>query len=132
MTGINRPLTEHERELVRWLLEHATISSNHLLEEIPRLGVVGTCSWGYPTTIFARYGEEKSDKRPDGLSGDYLAYSENQLVGVMLFASDSEIIMLEAYSMSGSDKPFGLPAAESLFPWEELSTGQSLPTGSPS
>jgi hypothetical protein len=51
---------------------------------------------------------------------DHLAILDGQHVGVMLFATESQLSMLEVYSLAGTDKPFGLPEIQALFPWEEL------------
>ena len=39
----------------------------------------------------------------------------------MLFQNDGHLSSLEVYSAAGTDKPFGLPAIEDLYSWEELS-----------
>ena len=54
------------------------------------------------------------------LISDHLATIDGQHVGVMLFATEMQLTMLEVYSLAGTDKPFGLPEIPSLFPWEEL------------
>jgi hypothetical protein len=123
---VERPATQQEREIVRWLLKHGDATCAELASQIDTLRVVSTCTCGCPTVDFA----EKETPQPRSTSrlvSDQLAIVDGQLVGVMLFARDGCISMLEVYSCAGTDKPFGLPSVDSLFPWEELSkrTGAS-------
>jgi hypothetical protein len=54
------------------------------------------------------------ERRGEQLISDWLAEVEGEPVGVMLFQTNGIISTLEVYSLAGSDKPFGLPAIESM------------------
>ena len=118
-TSLNRPLTEHERDVIHWLLEHGNPGAEKLLPQIDRLSVVGKCDCGCPTVEFALDGEPVPVKG-HRLISDNLGEIDGMSVGVMLFATDGQIFMLEVYSMAGTKKPFGLPAITDLFTWEDL------------
>jgi hypothetical protein len=123
---VERPATQQEREIVRWLLDHADPRYASLVSQIDTLQVVSKCTCGCPTVCFAekKTGESRSTSH---LISDQLATVDGQTVGVMLFAGDECISMLEVYSLAGTEEPFGLPSVEELFVWEELSkqTGAS-------
>lgn len=116
---LSRQLTQHERDLVRWLLEHGNPGAEKLLPQIDRLTVVAKCDCGCPTVDFALDGEPVPGKGHRPIS-DNLGEVDGMTVGVMLFATNDQIFMLEVHSTAGTDKPFGLPAIEHLFPWEDL------------
>lgn len=116
---VNRPLTPHERDLVRWLLDHGNPGSHSLVAQIDRLTVVGKCTCGCPTVDFAVDGEPVA-RKGETLISDHLAEVDGKSVGVMLFETGGKISSLEVYSLAGTLKSFGLPAIDSLFPWEDL------------
>lgn len=44
---LNRALTEEERDLVRWLVDHSFVdNATHLLPQIERLSVISKCTCG--------------------------------------------------------------------------------------
>jgi len=110
---VRRPLTQQERDLVRWLIEHAHRDVGDLLSQIERLTVASKCKCGCPTVDFALDGMPV-ERRGEQLISDWLAEVEGEPVGVMLFQTNGIISTLEVYSLAGSDKPFGLPAIESM------------------
>jgi hypothetical protein len=111
--SIRRPLTQHESDLVRWLIEHAHRDVIDLLPQIERLTVASKCKCGCPTVDFALDGVPV-ERKGEQLISDWLAEVEGELMGVMLFQTNGKISTLEVYSLAGSDKPFGLPAIESM------------------
>ena len=110
---IKRPLTDHECELIVWLLEHGFDGSSSLLPQVERLTVASRCTCGCPTVDFALDGEPVN-RKGEQLISDWLAEVDGELVGVMLFQTNGQISTLEVYSCAGSDKPFGLPLIESI------------------
>ena len=108
-----RPLTQQERDLVRWLIEHAHRDVNELLFQVEMLTVASKCKCGCPTIDFA-LGGIPVDRKGEQLISDWLAEVEGQPVGVMLFQTNGKISTLEVYALAGSDKPFGLPTIESI------------------
>ena len=110
---LNRPLTQYERDLVRWLIEHSHTDASRLLSQIDKLSVAEKCTCGCPTIYFALEGEAVA-RKGEQLISDWLAKVDGDLVGVMLFQTNDRISSLEVYSCAGSEKPFGLPPIESL------------------
>jgi hypothetical protein len=110
---LNRPLTQHERDLVRWLIDHSHKDASSLLQQIDRLSVATRCTCGCPTIDFALDGEPIATKGKQLIS-DWLADVEGMPVGVMLWQTNDRISTLEVYSLPGTNSPFGLPAIESI------------------
>jgi hypothetical protein len=116
---LNRPITGHERDLILWLLEHGEEGASRFIPQVDRLVAVAKCTCGCPTIDLGLENELVSHTR-HGLISDYLAIVDGQYIGVMLFANEKQLVMLEGYSLAGTDKPFEFPNIESLFPWGEL------------
>lgn len=110
---LNRPLTQDERDLVRWLVEHSHLNASSLLLQIDRLSVATGCTCGCPTIDFALDGEPAATEG-GVLVSDWLAEVDGMPVGVMLWQTNGRISTLEIYSLPGTDKPFGLPAIGSI------------------
>ena len=72
---LNRPLTHHERDLVRWLIDHSHKDVSSLLPQIDRLSVVTRCTSGCPTIDFALDGKPVVTKG-EQLVSDWLAEVE--------------------------------------------------------
>jgi hypothetical protein len=110
---VQRPLTEQECDLVRWLIEHSHLDSSRLLSQIERLSVAEKCSCGCPTVYFALDGVPVT-RKGEQLISDWRAEVDGNGVGVMLFQTDDGVSSLQVYSIAGTDKPFGLPAIGSI------------------
>jgi hypothetical protein len=121
--ALKRPITEQEGQLIKWLLEHGAPGSNQFISQVDSLIVSSKCGCGCPTVNFVRQGEcVESDNKH--ILADYLATVDGRDVGVILFQRQGRLSSLEVYSLAGTDKPFGLPEIEALYPWEELSQRQ--------
>lgn len=116
----NRPVSAKERSLIEWLLRHGNPGSEQFLQQVPSLVVVSKCSCGCPTVYFAQECEPVAESGSRILA-DYLATIDGQDMGVILFQKTGRLSSLEVYSLAGTDKPFGLPELEAIYPWEELS-----------
>jgi hypothetical protein len=116
---LNRPITGHEKELILCLLEHGEKGASRFIPHVDRLVAVAKCTCGCPTIDLGLENEPVSHTR-HGLISDYLAIVDGQYIGVVLFANEKQLVMLEGYSLAGTDKPFEFPDIESLFPWGEL------------
>jgi hypothetical protein len=110
---LDRPLTQQEQDLVRWLIEHSHLDASHLLPQIDRLRVAWRCNCGCPTIDFALDGEPVGSKS-EQLVSDWLADVEGMPVGVMLWQANGGISTLEVYSLPGCEGFFGLPSIESI------------------
>ena len=117
--ALDRPASQQEREIVRWLLEHGDPKYLPLASQIDALRVVSKCTCGCPTVDFALEGNPPLRKGTHVIC-DELATVDDQTVGVMLFACNGNLSMLEVYSIAGSDEPFALPKIEDLYVWGEL------------
>lgn len=116
LESVRRPLTEHERELVTWLIEHGTYQDRPKLEsQISRLSVRERCTCGCPTVYFALDGVP-IPRKGERLVSDHLASVNGMEVGIMLFESDGLLSSLEVYSCPGTDEQFGLPLVASIRP----------------
>jgi hypothetical protein len=116
--SVPRPLTQDERDLVQWLLEHGDSEHKNLISQIDNLTVVRTCSCGCPTVNFALNGKPVPPKG-ERIISDLLATVDGKDVGVLLFQNEGRLSCLEVYSCAGSDKAFGLPAISTLYSYEE-------------
>jgi hypothetical protein len=110
---LNRPLTQQERDLVRWLIEHSHMDASRLLSQIDRLTVATRCNCGCPTIDFALDGVPVGGKGEQIVS-DWLAEVDGMPVGVTLWQTNDRIRTLEVYSLPGSESPFALPSFESI------------------
>jgi hypothetical protein len=129
LESINRSLTEHERDLILWLLDHPEEDQHDiskLKSQIDALTVVQKCTCGCPTVYFALEGVPVP-RKGEHLISDYLATVEGDEVGVMLFQNNRRLSSLEVYSAAGTDKLFGLPAIEDVCSSQELSKRRANP-----
>jgi hypothetical protein len=111
---LNRALTQQEKDLIRWLIEHSFVKdASRLLPQIERLSVVTKCNCGCPTIDFALDGQPVAHKG-EGFISDWIAEVDGMPVYVQLWISNDRISSLEVGSLPGTDQPFGLPAIESI------------------
>lgn len=111
---LNRALTQQERDLIRWLIEHSFVKgASRLLPLIDRLNVVAKCNCGCPTIDFALDGEPVGLKG-SGFISDWCADVDGMPVYVQLWVSNDRVCSLEVGSLPGTDEPFGLPSIESI------------------
>jgi hypothetical protein len=118
-TPLNRPITDREAALILWLLKHGEAGAERYIPQIDRLVVVSKCTCGCPTIDLALENEPCTSTR-HGLISDHVAIVEGHYVGVMLFATEKQLCMLEAYALPFADEPFEFPEIDALFPWKEL------------
>lgn len=111
---VQRELTEHERELRAWLVDHGTYQDRSWLHfQLPRLNVRERCTCGCPTVYFA-LGGVPVPRKGERLVSDHLATVDGMEVGIMLFETDGVLSSLEVYSCPGTDHAFGLPEVASI------------------
>jgi hypothetical protein len=106
---LKRSLTQDERELIVWLVEHGTYKNRvQLKSQIDILSVHQRFTCGCPTIYFALNGMPVP-RNGERLVSDHLATVDGEDVGVMLFETDGNLSSLDVYSCAGSDQPCGLP-----------------------
>jgi hypothetical protein len=110
--------TPHEDGLIRWLLVPGDVDPKPFKAQLNDITVAFKCNCGCPKIYFAYKGEPVSNGA-ERIISDYLATVEDQQVGVMLFQTNGYLSSLEVYSCAGTDKPFGLPEIESIYPYED-------------
>src|SRR3954465_12524964 len=104
---VDRPLTEDEYELPRWILEHGTPEASQFLEQLDRDRVVALCPCGCASINFEIEGLGKAP--PDvRILGDSIFGGESDLSGIFVFESGGVLSGLEVFGYAG-DAPKSLP-----------------------
>jgi hypothetical protein len=109
-----RPLSQEELALVRWLLTNAPVAGSlaDLAPLVASLRVVGRCSCGCPSVDFRSNGQSSPFRPIADATG---RTADGAQVGVILWGHEDVISGLEIYQMVGLVRE--LPAVESLKPW---------------
>ena len=114
---LRRNLTDAERSLTQWILQHGTVDPTSFLAQLDHAKVSATCPCGCASVDFL-IGNEPSDKTADmTILGDFLFGSDESLCGVFVFAKAGILAGLEVYQL-GSILPTQLPKPEDLKPFE--------------
>jgi len=114
----NRPLTDEERHLARWMLEHGTPEAKKFLSQLESAEVTAwRCPCGCASINFQIMGHPEA---PPGVHilGDFLVGEGNALSGIFVFESGGLLSGLEVYGLAG-DAPTVLPGPEELRPIEK-------------
>ena len=121
----NRPLTDAERCLARWMLEHGTAEARQYLAQLDAAEVTSwkcPCGCASVKFIIRGYGEP-----PPGVHvlGDFVTGEGEHQSGAFIFSSNGLLSGIEVYGLA-NEAPHVLPRPE------ELSTFESTGTISPS
>ncbi len=114
----NRPLSQPEHALVRWLLEHGNPDAAGFLPQLPHARVVSRCPCGCASIDFSI----GADAPPRGAGmhvlSDYVWQADNGAhCGVFVFSFGGQLAGLEVWSADGRlEKVTLLPAIERLCP----------------
>lgn len=113
----DRPLTDEESALVRWLLLHGTPSAVRFLPQLDEARVVSRCSCGCASIDFAIGGDVPPPGTPLEILADYewLA-GDGAALGVFVFARCDLLAGLEVWSIDGLSSASTLPTIEQLRP----------------
>ena len=120
-TEANRPLTEDERSLARWLLEHDFPDAQNFLEQLELAEVTPwRCPCGCASMNFQIKGREPA---PPGVHilGDFVFGGAAALSGIFIFESQGTLSGIEVYGLAG-DAPKKLPRPEELLPSNAVDT----------
>ena len=113
----DRPLTQAERDLVKWLLEHGNAEARALLPQVERARVVARCSCGCASVDFAVDGKRASPKSGMSVVSDYRWDSpEGYLFGVFAFAREGQLSGIDLWSIDGRATARELPKPDRLRP----------------
>lgn len=119
-----RPLTDEERALLRWLIEHGTGDVRQLLSQLGRAGVAAECGCGCASVDLAVDGAEEEKKEPMQLVADFAWRTKAQhLCGAYLFTRRGRLSGLDLWSIDGAEIPSTLPELETLFSYADLQKG---------
>jgi hypothetical protein len=111
----DRPLTEEERELLIWLIEHKQTGTEDYLSQVDCLRVVSRCGCGCASVNFSFDGVEPD--RSTGISpfSDWFWGTEGVDLGcVFAFDCQDKVGGIEVYSVDGSRTPSELPNIDDL------------------
>lgn len=113
----DRPLTQAEAALVKWLLEHGTDEARALLPQLDRARVVSRCSCGCASVDFSIDGKVAPSKSGISVVSDYRWDSpEGHLFGVFAFAREGLLSGIDLWSMDGRATASTLPDPDQLRP----------------
>ena len=112
----NRPLTDAEHQLARWMLENGVSEAKQYLDQLEIAEVTPwRCPCGCASINFQIKGHPEV---PPGVHilGDFLIGEGKNQSGAFIFASEGLLSGLEVYGLSG-DAPRSLPRPADLRPW---------------
>jgi hypothetical protein len=112
----DRPLTDEERRLTGWMLEHGATDARAFLPQLDRARVVSCCACGCASIDFEIAGGFRPASGAMRILGDFLYGEGDGLRGVFIFERGGVLAGLEVYS-PGGDTPAGLPAPDALRPF---------------
>ena len=111
----NRPLTEEELLLARYMLQHGNAEARTFIEQLEIAEVTPwRCPCGCASINFQLRGTAPA---PPGVQilGDYVFDAGGDHSGAFIYSCDGLLSGIEVYSLSG-DAPHFLPAPSSLRP----------------
>jgi len=106
---IERPLTEQERSISLWLLQHGSQEASTFLSDVDRVTVVGTCPCGCDTVDFAVSGCRPANSGMHVLSDYYWVDDDGHTNGIFIYAISGQLAGLEVYSCDGECGSVRLP-----------------------
>jgi hypothetical protein len=128
----DRPLTQEEQSLVRWLLEHGNPDAADYLPQLARTRVVSRCPCGCASIDFAIGGVVPPAEAGMHVLSDYVWQADDgSHSGVFAFACDGMLAGLEVWSADGTGPVMSLPAVERLLPFAAVQSVESAPAPDP-
>ena len=116
MSDGNRALTDHERRLVQWMIEHG---SSEAIVFLPQLDHAEVTSWRCPcgcaSINFRIRGKPVPPPGVDPIA-DFVFGEEDTLSGIFLYKKGGILSGLEVYGLAG-EAPKSLPEPEALRPF---------------
>jgi hypothetical protein len=109
-----RPLSDKERELLVWLLEHGPINATNFLPQLEIMEARSSCRCGCPSIEFSVPLNAPFIDSPGAITACFLGRSGDDEVGLILTAGFGVLSGLEVYTMGAVDYPFDLPAMNTL------------------
>jgi hypothetical protein len=112
----DRPLSEDERILVQWMLEHGTKDAPSFLAQLSQARVAGRCRCGCASVNFSVAGKRPSVTGMDILSDYDWEDAKGHKFGAFVFAQGGSLAGLDVYSIDGAVTPTYLPKPDQLHP----------------
>ena len=117
-TQQDRPLTEHERSLVKWLLEHGNPDAAEFLPQLDDAWVVSRCPCGCASIGFAIGGIIPADDAGMHILSDFEWQGDGVSSGIFVFACGGQLAGFEVWSLDGKVSTSSLPRIDQLRPLE--------------
>ena len=122
MSEGNRQLTDHERRLVRWMLEHGSPDAAAFLPQLDEAEVTPwKCDCGCASINFQIRGRPEAPAGVHPLA-DFVFGEDESLSGIFVYEKDGILSGLEVYGLAG-DAPKSLPQPEELRPFANSAAG---------
>jgi hypothetical protein len=122
-----RALTAHERELIRWMLEHGPAGAEVFLSQLARARVASGCNCGCASINLEVDGFPSPTGGLRVLAG-FVYGNEDSLCGAFVFEQNGVLAGVEVYGL-GTENPVVLPSTTDLRPFEaELEATVSHPS----
>lgn len=113
----DRPLTDAETSLVRWLLQHGIPQAKDYLPQLDRARVASRCYCGCASIDFAIDGVVPPPGDGIGILADYeWRGPRGEMFGVFVFERERVLAGLEVWSQDGLAEANSLPNTELLRP----------------
>lgn len=123
MSEDNRQLTDHERLLVRWMLEHCGRDVAEFLAQLELAEVTPwKCQCGCASINFQIRGLPEAPPSVHPIT-DFVFGNDDTLSGIFVFENDGVLSGLEVYGLAG-DAPKSLPHPEELRPFRNATCGK--------
>ncbi|MCP3464289.1 MULTISPECIES: hypothetical protein [unclassified Bradyrhizobium] len=116
-TEQNRPLTDAERDLARWMLQHGTEEAKQYMDQLELAEVTPwRCRCGCASINFQIKGHAEA---PPGahILGEFLVNESDHKSGVFIYSSCGLLRGIEVYGLTGDAPPL-LPRPEILSVFE--------------
>ena len=112
----NRHLTDHERRLVRWMLQHGDPEALQFLTQLDLAEVTPwRCPCGCASINFQIRGKPTPQVGVHPIA-DFVFGEEDTLSGIFVYENDGILSGLEVYGLAG-EAPKSLPEPEALRPF---------------
>jgi hypothetical protein len=125
-----RGLSEKERSVTRWLIEHASCSEEQkkkYLADLKEAHVIGACGCGCASVDFAISGVGSDSSDPLDPFGDFM--TRDRRYGVFVFSKQQQLAGIEIYTLGANAPGSDFPAPEELVPFEEGANQPPEPRG---
>lgn len=109
-----RSLTNEEKELLTWLLEHGTEETKTFIPQLEILEARSSCICGCPSIKFNVPLDAPYISKPQAMRLHFSGESGDHQVGLILTAGNGVLSELEVFAYDYHEHPFCLPAISSL------------------